>query len=244
LALDILLTFSAKLRIAMAVRLVVSLLLLVLMHITEATTLKGTPVARDLLTARGCAPAPSNSIWKANTKYILKTDQTWNYTAGFFSYNTYKEQAEMHCSVNPACLAYNSDGYLIIRTSSAAPLTFYPLSAGQCVYVKDIAAPKPTTSNFLWYSNKSGWAPGTDIYASLDVCQNGNGGIRGLIFDKCMDLCLLLPTCKVVAYWPVWFGGPSACFSKGASQVPLLVGPTSNTPIVTPDQGAYFGVKR
>jgi len=119
-----------------------------------------------------------------------------------------------------------------------------PRPGGPGLVVNPTPKPPAKSSNFLWYSNKSGWAPGTDIYASLDVCKNGNGGIRGLTADNCMDLCLLLPTCQVVAYWPSWFDGPSACFSKDASQVKLLVGPTSNTPIETPDQGAWFGVKK
>lgn len=101
--------------------------------------------------------------------------------------------------------------------------------------------PGNSTESFLWFTNKISWSG--DIFASTDTCKNGNEGIRGLIFDQCMELCLLMPHCEVVAFWPSWFGGPSACFSKDASQVPLLVGPTSTTPIATADQGGYFGKK-
>jgi len=185
-------------------------------------------------------------VCPTKSNYTLKADQNWKGISGTFESQTSPQEAEKQCTANTGCLAWNSYGYIIFKTSAPTNITYLPYK-GLCVYVKNTVTPAavpPTTSKFLWYSNRSGWAAGTDIYASLDLCQNGNGGIRGLTFDKCMDLCLVIPACKVVAFWPNWFDGPSACFSKDANQVPLLVGPTGNTPIVTPDQGAYLGVKK
>ena len=103
------------------------------------------------------------------------------------------------------------------------------------------AEPANPTDSFIWYPqfNNQSWSG--DLFASADTCQTGNKGIHGLDFNQCMELCLVTPQCQVVAYWPSWLGGPSACFAKDATQVPGLMGTASSTPIATPDQGAYFG---
>ena len=97
-------------------------------------------------------------------------------------------------------------------------------------------------NKFTWYSGPQAGSSG-DLIASPDLCQNGNGGIRGIDFDQCTQIYLWIPNCKVVAYFPVWFGGPSACFAKDQTMVPKLRGSTSLEPILNADQNSYWGYR-
>jgi hypothetical protein len=95
---------------------------------------------------------------------------------------------------------------------------------------------------FSWYSGPhTSWSG--DLIASPDLCQNGNGGIRGIDFDQCAQICLWIANCKVVAFFPVWFGGPSACFAKDQTMVPKLRGSSSAKPVVNQDQNSYVGLR-
>jgi len=102
--------------------------------------------------------------------------------------------------------------------------------------------PKPLARKFTWYGGpQAGWAG--ELVASPDLCQNGNGGIRGIDFDQCAQICLWIPNCQVVSFFPVWFGGPSACFALDQTMVPKLRGSTSDEPIVNTDQNSYWGLR-
>jgi len=103
--------------------------------------------------------------------------------------------------------------------------------------------PEALASKFTWYGDTDGGSIGNDIFASLDVCKNGNGGIRDVSFSQCTQICLSIPNCKVVAYYPVWFTGPSACFSKDQTMVPKLRGSTGSKPIWDFEDKSYWGYK-
>jgi hypothetical protein len=115
------------------------------------------------------------------------------------------------------------------------------------VNATNVLTPQPVnlSESFIWFSRvnstKVSDASG-NLLASADSCgKDGNEGVLGLSFDRCMELCLVMPQCEVVAFWPSWLGGPSACFAKDQTQVPVLMGSASSTPIPTADQGAYVG---
>jgi hypothetical protein len=56
-------------------------------------------------------------------------------------------------------------------------------------------------------------------------------------------VCLYINDCKVVAFYPVWFGGPSACFALDQTMMAKLRGSTSATPVATKDQNSYWGLR-
>ena len=111
-------------------------------------------------------------------------------------------------------------------------------------------------SKFTWYgATEADWATGDDIIASLpESGQNGTGGIRGISFSQCTQICLSIPNCKVVVYYPLWYGGPSShsgwgrsgCFAKDQTVVPKLRGSTSSKPLHHKSfQGwSFWGYKR
>jgi len=103
--------------------------------------------------------------------------------------------------------------------------------------------PEDLASKFTWYGDTQGGSIGNDIIASPDLCKNGNGGIRDISFSQCTQICLSIPNCKVVAYYPVWFGGPPACFAKDQTMVPKLRGSTSSKPIWDFEDKSYWGYK-
>ena len=89
-------------------------------------------------------------------------------------------------------------------------------------------------SKFTWYSHTE------DAVDSInnDIFYSRDGGIQDISFEQCTQICLLIPNCKVVAYFQVWYGDPSAsgwslasCFAKDQSMVPKLRGSTSSTPL-------------
>lgn len=97
---------------------------------------------------------------------------------------------------------------------------------------------------FRWYAGRTE-AIG-NVFVSPSTCLPagtpgaGNEGVRGLTFSQCMDVCLTIPQCRVVAFYPKWFGGPSACFGMDQTQVAALEGPTSDQPVFTSDNN-YVG---
>ncbi len=140
-----------------------------------------------------------------------------------------------------------SRGRTRCRTRRPSPLTpthrFFPLSTFPTTQVKQ--------RQFRWYPGQT--ASTGHLFVSPSACADasstpgaGNEGVRGLTFSQCMDLCLTIPKCRVVSFWPSWFGGVSACFSQDESQVANLHGTPSAVPVASKDTagtvyGAYFG---
>ncbi len=59
-----------------------------------------------------------------------------------------------------------------------------------------------------------------------------------------MDLCLTLDQCHVLAFYPVWFGGPSACFAMDQTQLATVQAATGNVPFFTPDRSFIGSLSR
>jgi hypothetical protein len=103
-------------------------------------------------------------------------------------------------------------------------------------------------SQFTWHEGLISGSPnlgysGT-IWSSPDLCDNGNGGKRGITLAQCSKLCINVPRCGITFFFPEWFGGLSACFGVDRSMVGNVSNVTvSGTPIIGTDQGSYLGIK-
>lgn len=80
-------------------------------------------------------------------------------------------------------------------------------------------------------------------FASLK-CDTGNKGVQGLSFDRCVALCSLMSTCKVVAYISSGNEFNSECFAYAPFNNTLNA--NASDPVAIPfnkNQTAYVGVK-
>lgn len=84
------------------------------------------------------------------------------------------------------------------------------------------------------------------LFLSPDACRAGNGGLRGLSFDGCLNVCLNDPSCKVASFFPTWFGGSSACFAYSGLNADTRNSATLDSPqaFTEKDVGAFTAVKK
>jgi hypothetical protein len=99
------------------------------------------------------------------------------------------------------------------------------------------------TRKFTWYTGPHTSREG-DLVASPDLCTNGNSGIRAIDFYQCAEICLWIANCKVVAFFPRWYQGPSACFAMDQTMIPKLRGSTSGEPVANKDQNSDWGLRQ
>lgn len=148
----------------------------------------------------------------------------------------------------PACFVYNNNNSTVLAAATSKDVVqLTPLDQGVFVGVKKAVAGKGPWPKFLWTkggsSTKDLIGP---LFASSDLCENGNGGIRGLSHASCLDLCIDLgAACKASSYFTTWFGGPSACFAY--SDITTTLKKAATMKVLVPSylhNGNYVGVKR
>ena len=186
-----------------------------------------------IITTSGALPSrPLTQPSTITPSTDLTTKFLWFATAARASGDLYFSTADSGSSTPPSPIGTAGSG-----AAAAAAVGSVIANAGNNASTSSTPSAAPTAGIAAPLSTSASMAAGTT--------RSNNAGIRGLSLDECMELCLALLQCEVVAFWSSWVdGGLSACFARDSTQVPLLLGPTSNGPIVGADsQGGFFGRK-